>query len=464
MLFVLVLIALVALYLYSTRRHDYWAKRNVQHRPPIPLFGNHFLTVSGQRSITQVSTELYNQFPKEKVVGYYRGTTPELVIRDLEIARNILTVDFACFYPRGLGRDPKREPLHAHLFFADGDLWKLVRQRLTPAFTTAKLRGMFPLIVNCAKKLQVVGADVVSRGGDCDVRELMARFTTEFIGACGFGIEVDSINNENSLFRALGRKMFTPTWKTIFLNGMHEILPEVRNLMPQVTKELATDMSVIVKNICEQRNFQPSGRNDFVDMLLELQNKGVIKGDSIEKKNADGTPLEVEMEMDFKIIVAQIFVFFAAGFETSSSATSFTLLQLAYHPEEQQRIQQEIDEVLAKYNNELCYESIAKMTLLSNAFKESMRMFPSLGNLHRVCMKKYTIPGTDITLDPGVKIIIPIQAIQNDEQYFENPTEFRPDRFAEADIKANQFTYLPFGVGPRACIGKFSHFFIISVM
>lgn len=454
MILILSFLALVAFYLYITRKHNYWSKRNVKHNPPIPLFGNHFHNVFGLKSITEVANELYNQYPEEKVVGYYRGTTPELVIRDLALARTILNVDFAYFYPRGLGRNMKIEPLLANLFHADGDSWKLLRQRLTPAFTTAKLKAMFPLIVKCAKKMQVVCEGVVARGGECDVRELMARFTTEFIGACGFGIEVDTINNENSLFRQLGKTIFSRSWKTIFLIGLWELFPELRSVVRATDDRLEKAITKIVRNICEQRNYEPSGRNDFIDLLLELKTKGVIKGDSIEKRNADGTPVPVEMAMDLQCIVAQVFVFFAAGFETSSSASSYTMHQLAYNQELQRKIQNEIDEVLVKYNNELCYDSISEMSLLSLAFKEAMRMFPSLGNLHRVCARKYTIQDLDITIDRGVKIIVPVQAIQNDKKYFDNPSEFRPERFAGVNTKRDNFSYMPFGAGPRACIGK----------
>lgn len=460
MMFILLFLALVvvAFYFYSTRTHSYWSKRNVKHNPPIPLFGNHFRNIFGKKSIIELATELYNQYPEEKVVGYYRGTTPELVIRDLDVARMILNVDFAYFYPRGLGRDAKKEPLLANLFHADGDSWRLLRQRMTPAFTTAKLKAMFPLVVKCAKKLQVVGEGIVNSGVECDVRELMARFTTEFIAACGFGIEVDTINKENSLFRELGKMIFSRSWKNIIVTGVWELFPELSSVMLLTPSDNRIERGVaeIVSSICEQRNFKQSERNDFIDLLLELKSKGVIKGESIEKRNEDGTPMQVEMEMDLKCIVAQVFVFFAAGFETSSSASSFTLLQLAYNQEVQRKIQNEIDSVLVKYNNELCYDSISEMSMLRMAFKEAMRMFPSLGNLHRVCAKRYTIPGLDITIDPGVKIIVPIQAIQTDVKYFDNPTEFRPERFADMDTKRNNFSYMPFGAGPRACIGKSS--------
>ncbi|XP_072940503.1 cytochrome P450 6B7-like [Epargyreus clarus] len=453
-MFYLIVLFVIAIYYYATRNHDYWTKRNVKHVPPIPLFGNHFRNLLGLKSIVEISSELYNKYPDEKVVGYYRGITPELIIRDPDIIRDILNVDFVHFYKRGLGRDPEREPLLKNLFHVDGDHWKLLRQRLTPAFTTAKLKKMFPLIIQCAEKLHHVGEDIVSRGGDCDVRELMARFTTDFIGACGFGIEMNSINDENSLFRQLGKKIFDRPINILMLFFLWELFPELRNFLIVSDPKIESMITEIVASIRKQRNYKPSGRNDFIDLLLELESKGKIVGESVERKNPDGTPLPVEMEMDLKCMVAQVFVFFAAGFETSASSTSHTLHQLAYNPDIQQKLQDEIDEVLSKYDNKLCYDAIAEMSLLDMAFKESMRMFPSLGVLNRVCAKRYTIPQLGVTIDPDVRIIIPIQAIQMDPQYFDNPKEFRPERFKMDEVnERKKYVYLPFGEGPRACIG-----------
>nr|XP_021182033.2 cytochrome P450 6B6-like [Helicoverpa armigera]WRX06084.1 CYP6AN1 [Helicoverpa armigera] len=456
MIFLLLLpIALVLLYKYTTRNHDYWEKRNIKHEKPIPVFGTLYDNVFAKKSIIEVAADLYRQYPNEKVVGMFRGNTPELVIRDLEIVRKILNVDFAYFYPRGIGRNPTYEPLFMNLFHAEGDSWKLLRQRLTSTFTTAKLKKMFPLVVGCAEKLTHVGEDIVNKGGDCDVRELMARFTTEFIGACGFGIQMDTINDEHSLFRDLGRKMFNRSTKIHFLVALYDLFPEFGTFFQKTLKEtfLLDSMTEIVQNIRKQRNFKPIGRNDFIDLLLELEEKGKITGESVEKRTADGKPVQVEMEMDLTCMVAQVFVFFAAGFETSSSATSFMLHQLAFHPEEQKKIQEDIDRVLAKYNNQLCYDSISEMKALSNGFKEAMRMFPSLGTLHRVCAKKYKIEELGITIDPDVKIIIPLQGIQNDEKYFEHPEKFMPDRFNDTSEERNKFAYMPFGEGPRQCIG-----------
>ncbi|XP_047526640.1 cytochrome P450 6B2-like [Vanessa atalanta] len=447
-----VIVLVIAIYFYGIRNHDYWSKRNVKYDRPWPIFGNYFNYVFGIKSITVTTTELYNKYPNEKVVGNFCGNTPELIIRDPDIARDILNVDFAHFYLRGLGRDIKKEPLLQNIFSADGDLWKLVRQRLTPAFTTAKLKGMFPLIVKCAEKLHDLGDDIVANGGECDVRDLMARFSTEFIGACGLGIEMDTITNENSVFRNMGREIFSRSLTDILALGTYEILPEIRSYFMQLNKDLDSFFIKMITKVFKHRDYKPSGRNDFVDLLLSLAAKGTIKGESIEHRHPDGTPKEVELEMDELCLVAQVFVFFAAGFETSSSSTSYALHELAYNSDLQQKIQNEIDQVLSKYDNKLCYEAVAEMTLLDLAFKEALRMLPPVGVLNRTCASQYTIKQLGITIDPGVRIIIPVSALHHDEKYYENPEQFKPERFATGDI-TSKYVYLPFGEGPRACIG-----------
>ncbi|XP_063378440.1 cytochrome P450 6B6-like [Cydia fagiglandana] len=453
-IFVPLVLLAILVYYFGTRNHDYWAKRNVKHDPPVFLFGNNFKGFFGQRSFAEVAIDLYNRFPNEKVVGYYRGSTPELYIRDPDIVRDILSNDFSYFYSRGVSRDPKVEPLMANLFHADGDLWKLMRQRLTPAFTSSRLKAMFPLVVRCAERLQDVTRAAAVRPGACDVYEFMARFTTEFIGACGFGVDTESLRNEDSNFRKIGRLMFHRPLPVIIKFLMWELFPSLRPYIHVYDRKLDASLFDFVKNIRDVRQCKPSGRHDFIDLLLELEVQGKIVGESIEHQNPDGTPVTVDMEMDLKMMAAQTFVFFAAGFETSSSATSYTLHQLAFHPELQLKIQLEIDEVLRKYDNKLCYDTVAEMTLLSMAFKEAMRMFPPGGVLKRMCVRPYTFPELGLRVDPGVYIVIPVAALQNDEKYFDNPREFRPERFSPEKVKKrHKYAYLPFGDGPRACIG-----------
>lgn len=448
------LVALAALYLYGTRSFSYWQKKGVKHDKPIPFVGNNAPAYLMKKSITQMAVDAYWKYPKEKVVGFYRSTSPELVIRDPEIVKRILITDFQYFYPRGLNvHKTAIEPLMRNLFFADGDLWRMLRQRITPAFTSGKLKAMFPLIVERAEKLQARALSAATANREMDARDLMARYTTDFIGACGFGLDADSLNEEDSAFRKLGVSIFDFKAKDVFVAMLKEMFPEAcKNL--KYLERLEKPMFDLVTAILRQRNYEPVGRNDFIDLLLECKKKGKMVVESVEKVNPDGSAETVSMELTDELIAAQVFVFFAAGFETSSSATSFTLHQLAYHPEVQQKVQDEIDRVLAKHNNKLSYDAIKEMTYLECAFKEGMRMFPSLGFLMRQAARKYTFPELDLTIDPDVNVVIPLQALHNDPQYFEEPHVFRPERFLPDQVDdRTKFVYLPFGDGPRACIG-----------
>lgn len=86
---------------------------------------------------------------------------------------------------------------------------------------------------------------------------------------------------------------------------------------------------------------------------------------------------------------------------------------------------------------------------------ETLRKYPIVPFLDRRCSKRYQIPGTDLVLDKGESVFIPIMGIQNDPKYFPNPERFDPDRFKhENSSKRNTMTFLPFGDGPRNCIGE----------
>lgn len=79
MFLILVIVALVSLYLYGTRTFDYWKKRGIKHDKPIPIFGTNLRQFLQQASMAMMATEVYNKYPEEKVVGFFRGTAPELV-------------------------------------------------------------------------------------------------------------------------------------------------------------------------------------------------------------------------------------------------------------------------------------------------------------------------------------------------------------------------------------------------
>nr|CAD7574931.1 unnamed protein product [Timema californicum] len=159
-------------------------------------------------------------------------------------------------------------------------------------------------------------------------------------------------------------------------------------------------------------------------------------------------------EMTDDLLAAQCFVFFLAGFETSSSTISSCLYELALNPEIQERLREEVDTVLHKYKGAITYEAIQEMDYLARAIDETLRKYPPKPNLDRQCTKTFTFPGTNHVIEKGTRLTIPAYALHHDPKYFPDPEQFNPDRFTEeAKRTRHHYSYLPFGEGPRICIG-----------
>ncbi|XP_059047416.1 cytochrome P450 6B5-like [Achroia grisella] len=442
-------------YYYSTKSFKYWDAKGIKHDKPIPLFGNCFWYYLKKRTIAELAHEVYNKYPNEKVVGFFRVGRPELVVRDPEIIKRILVTDFVHFNSRDIDfHEEVLEPMMRNLFFARGDLWRLLRQCMTPIFTSVKLKMMFPLIVEMAEKLQARAFTAAAAGHTIDAYDLVSRYNIDFIGSCGFGLDINALSEEDSAFKKLGVKIFQVTARDLLVNFLNIFIPCIGKQF-KYFERIESDILKLTKQMLDERNYELSGRNDFIDMLLECKKKGPIVVESIERRKPDGSPDIATLELDDVHITAQIFTFFAAGFETTSSAISYVLHQLAYNPEIQIEIQKEVDEVLTKYNDKLSYDAIKEMTYLNCALKEGLRLFPPGGVILRQCVRRTPIPELNMSLEKDDRIIIPVNGLHNDPKYFEKPHEFRPKRFISEEFgKTNKYAYLPFGAGPRACTGE----------
>jgi cytochrome P450 family 6 len=132
----------------------------------------------------------------------------------------------------------------------------------------------------------------------------------------------------------------------------------------------------------------------------------------------------------------------------------FISYELALNQDIQDKLRLEINEVLKRHSNEVTYEAIMEMKYLDMVFNESMRKFPVVDLQNRKCVEDFTIPNTNLVIEAGTTIMIPIYCLHNDVRYWENPDEFNPERFTAENIqKRHPFTFIPFSEGPRQCIG-----------
>jgi cytochrome P450 len=152
-------------------------------------------------------------------------------------------------------------------------------------------------------------------------------------------------------------------------------------------------------------------------------------------------------------VIAQAFVFLLAGYFTTFSALAYFAYDLALNPDIQQKLYDEINGAIDS-DGEIPYDVLTRLPYLEAVFAESLRLHSGALPLARLATTDYKLGDTGITIKAGQQIEIPIYAMHLSEQYFPDPYKFDPGRFMpENKHNIKPYTYLPFGAGPRNCIG-----------
>lgn len=203
----IVLIVIVAAYYYVQNAFSYWKNRGFKSFPASFPFGNFAPAFLQKQSFSDVVEKLYHQ-TTEPCFGAYAMFSPMLVVRDPEIIRAVLIKDFQYFTDRNVYIDEKKDPLSGHLFSLNGDKWRNMRTKLTPVFTSGKLKAMFATMVDCGMPLVNYMDKAVDKREIIEAREISARFATDVIASVAFGVSINTMDNPNDPFRAAGRKVF----------------------------------------------------------------------------------------------------------------------------------------------------------------------------------------------------------------------------------------------------------------
>ncbi|XP_075169576.1 cytochrome P450 6a8-like [Haematobia irritans] len=441
--FVILLITVITMALHFIRKHlNYWADRGVVHNKPDLFYGN-MKAVGTKQPLKQPFRDLYEKYKdKAPFGGFYLSLRRAVVLFDLELIKRVMITDFNDFSHRGGYYNEKDDPLSGHLFQLDGPKWKQMRTKLTPTFTSGKMKFMFPTVVEVGERFvnilqELIRKEEVDKEG-LEIRELLARFTTDVIGSCAFGLECNSLKDPEAKFRKMGQKVFTERRHGRFLFAFAQAYPDMARKfgLAFIPEDVSNFFMKVVRDTVEYREREKIERNDFMNLLIELKNRNDTEGLTLEE------------------IAAQAFVFFLAGFETSSSTMGFSLYELAINQDMQSKVRQEINEVLQNYDNKLTYEGVKELKYLQQILYETMRKYSVASLVIRKALTDYKVPNSPYTIEKGTVVIIPIDAIHHDPAIYPNPSEFIPERFTPEEItKRHSMAWLPFGEGPRNCIG-----------
>lgn len=410
-----------------------------------------------------------------RIYGLFDFRKPQYIVRDPEAIKQIAVKDFEHFEDHQPFTDEKTDKLWGNsLFFMKGEKWRQMRATLSPAFTGSKMRQMFELVSECADEAVKHFSKRVESGEKIhiEMHDFFTRYTNDVIASCAFGLKINSHTDPDNEFYSNGKILMNFTGFKVMLRIF------VLNKLPAVARALKMSLSdtAIAKSFkstiidtMEVRKNNNIFRPDMINILMQIR-EGTLKHQTNDEKtkDKDGFATVDESEVG-KVtvnrtwnddeIVAQCFLFFVAGFSTSSVLLTFATYELTVDPDVQQKLYEEIIETESSLGGKrLTYEALQKMKYLDQVICETLRKWPPGVQSDRVCVKDYMYDDGgkyQFKVEKGTTILFPTYGIHHDPRFFKDPEKFDPERFSDEnkdDIVPG--CYIPFGVGPRNCIGK----------
>lgn len=311
----------------------YWERVNI---PSVPL---KFPYIYGSEKHQALHfADFYQRYRTDKpIIGVHVFLRPSVLIVDLELIQCILKKDFQYFQDRGMFCNEKVDPLSAILGTLDHEEWKPLRQKLTPAFTPAKIKQMFEKIKTVGDELVRGLSEIIETDNEVEIRDLFSRFATDVIGRVTIGIECNTLNS-STVLREMAKKAMQPYLKfpwnslTIAYPGLSRFLGIRKH-----PKDVSDFFVNIITQTIQYREENPEIRNDFMQLLIDAG-------------------------LTTKQIAALAFDLLSAGYSDSTSTLAYCLYELSL-PENkhiQDRAREEIRSVLEQHGQ--TYDVLEKMT------------------------------------------------------------------------------------------------------
>lgn len=362
--------AICGFLIYAYWKLGYWSRKGLYDNDPVLFYGNAKKLLNREQSLGEMWRDIYNNI-KAKGLKHGGGSmmfSQTYVPVDLDIIKHIMQDDFQHFNSHGVYFNEKDDPLSAHLFALSGPKWRNMRVKLTPTFTSGKMKMMFSRLVECGECLKEKMEEFSNSGQYLDIKDILQSFTIDNIASCAFGLECDTMKNPNNEFATRGKNIFKPGLKLMLRTLVSFIFPHdfLRKIKLRRTDYDTEQFFInVLQKIVEHREKNKVYRNDFMHLMLQLKNIGKVTDD--ERLTNDGK--SAEGAITFNQLAAQAFVFFVAGFETSSTTMTYALYEIATNMGLQDKMREEIRYVLERYDGKLTYEAIKDMHLMDRVLQ-----------------------------------------------------------------------------------------------
>lgn len=367
---------------------------------------------------------------QKKLGNVYRIVIPTrkvMVVSDPEWIKYIL-VDNNKNYSKSFAYDSIKVFLGNGLLTSEGEFWKRQRRLAQPAFHKEKLNLMFQNMVEqtqkCIDKLEVYADTNLS----FDLSKELYKLTLDIVNSTLFYNEVD--NTTDTIYKLVSEGSEYITKRIDTPIQLPDWIPTPHKLRE---KKVLQTMDEVFYAVIDRRRKQDVQHEDLLSMLMDARDE------------------ETGETMSNQQLRDEILTIFVAGHETTQIALAWTFYLLSQNPDKLIILLNEIEQEL---KGEIPTPiSIRGLHYLKQVIDESMRCFPPAWIMGRKTIEPDIIAGYDVPA--GTNIIMPIYVVHHDASVWENPYEFKPERFAMNNLKEkHKYSFFPFGGGPRLCIGN----------
>ncbi|KAG0717079.1 Cytochrome P450 3A11 [Chionoecetes opilio] len=348
------LLATVAVltWLYSRWRHSYWSSKGVPSPPGLPFIGHFHKSFFINNRLWESFQENYTKFYHSSMYGLYEFFSPVLVIWDADIMRHILVKDSESFIDRrdfNMKTGQERDEIMAEMLtLKTGAEWKGLRAIMTPTFTSGKIKSMFPLVCDKADALVKFAMKEAVENPHVEMKKHFGRFTMDTIASCAFGIECNSMVDNDEFTRKV-EAFFTPNILGLIKGLCFGFMPRLFKLLGLSLNPPEVDFFADVVQQAVAARKVGQRRGDFLDLMLEA-------------RDSSDDPSSKHVLTD-RTLVAQSVLFLAAGYETTASLMAFSSFLLAKNKDQQHRLRDELQQMVAEHGD-ITYQAIMEAKLL----------------------------------------------------------------------------------------------------
>lgn len=322
---------------------------------------------------------------------------------------------------------PLKPILGEGIFLAEGDFWVSQRQTAGRAFHGPELKRMIDDMAGATRDLIARWRGLLKIGAPVDVCAEMSRLTLDIVLRCLFNVRLG--DQQRRVYDALTYLLRDAERRVWSFASLPKWLPTPGNMECARALKALDDF---VAEIIEARKSSGEKKNDLLQILID---------------SYDGRPAS---EVPPSLLRDQVLSMILAGHETSANALAWTWYLLSMHPDSARTAKAEADDVLG--GRDPVFDDIANLRTAKAVFQETLRLFPPVWTISRTAQADDRIG--PMAVKAGTNVMLCAFAVHRRPEYWSNPEGFDPSRFDERNGPIRRYSYFPFGVGARSCLGE----------